>query len=191
MKQIKEQVPVIPSKDIFVGTAKAPVTFTLFGDYESEGTARATEVIADLLEQYEGQLKFVFRHFPLTRIHQKAHKAAEAVIGASQEGKFWEMHRLLLQHRSNLGVISLKGYAREVGVTNKRFLENLMNSDWGWFVQDDLKDGLKLGVSEVPTLFINNERFTKELSPRNLKSAIDEVLKSKSKVVGLKERKRA
>jgi len=191
MKQ-KEVLEVIPPKEIIVGDKNAPVQITMFGDYESEACAKANEVVAQLLSEYEGSVKFVFRHFPLTRIHQKAHKAAEASIGASQEGKFWEMHNLLFSHRLNLGVISLKGYAREAGVKDKRFLDHLINSDWGWNVQDDLKEGIKLGITDIPAIFINGEQVTKEPNLKNMKAAIEPLLKTKStKLVGIKEKKRA
>ena len=192
MKNNKEVVPVIPSKDIVVGDAAAPVTIVMFGDYESDATAKANEVVKDLLEEYKGQIKLIFRHFPLTRIHQRAHKAAEAAIGAAQEGKFWEMHQYLFDHRYNLGMISLKSYAREVGVKDKKFLENLMNSYYGWFVQDDLKEGLQLGVTDIPAFFINGQKFEKDPSYKNLKAHLDELLKKKkSAVVKIKTTKRA
>jgi protein-disulfide isomerase len=192
MRVTKEVIPVIPPKEIIVGDATAPVTLMMFGDYESEATAKANEVVKELLENYKGRIKFIFRHFPLTRIHQKAHKAAEAAIGAAQEGKFWEMHQQLFAHRQSLGMISLKSYARDAGVQDKKFLENLMNSNWGWFVQDDLKDGLKLGVTDIPALFINGERFEKEPTRKNVTTHLDALLKSRrSRVVKLKETKRA
>jgi protein-disulfide isomerase len=192
MKNNKEIVPVIPSKDIIVGDAAAPITIVMFGDYESDATAKANEVVKDLLIEYAGKIKLTFRHFPLTRIHQRAHKAAEAAIGAAQEGKFWEMHQYLFEHRTNLGMISLKSYAREVGVKDKRFLEHLMNSHYGWFVQDDLKEGLQSGVTDIPAFFINGERFEKEPTLKNLRNHLDLLLKeNESKVVKFKGRKRA
>jgi len=192
MKNNKEIIPVIPPREIVVGEASAPVSLVMFGDYESEACSQATQVIKELLEKYQGSINFVFRHFPMTRIHQKAHKAAEAAIGAAQEGKFWEMHQLLFANHRNLGIISLKSYAREAGVVDKRFLDHLINSDYGWFVQDDLKEGLKLGVTDIPATFINGVRLEKEPTLKNLKAAIDELLvKRKSRVVKLKEKKRA
>ena len=89
-------------KEIVTGAATAKVKIVMFGDYESEACAKATDVVEDLLKEYDGKINFVFRHFPLTKIHQKAHKAAEAAIGASQEGKFWEMHRYIFKHRNIL-----------------------------------------------------------------------------------------
>ena len=192
MKSNKEIVPVIPSKDIIVGDPEAPVTITMFGDYESDATAKANLVIKELLEEYQGRINLNFRHFPLTRIHQRAHKAAEAAIGAGQEGKFWEMHQLLFAHKQSLGMISLKTYAREAGVLDKKFLEHLMNSYYGWFVQDDLKEGLKRGVVDIPAFFINDERFEKEPTLKNLRAHLETILKkTPSRVVKLKQTKRA
>src|SRR5688572_2167077 len=184
MKYQKEVIPVIPPKEIVIGDASAKVKIVMFGDYESDACAKATDVIAELLKQYEGKINFVFRHFPLTKIHQKAHKAAEAAIGAAQEGKFWEMHQYMFSHRRNLGIISLKSYAREVGVTDKKFLEHLMNSHYGWFVQDDLKEGIDLGVTDVPSFFINGVRFEKEPTYKNLEVAINELLTKKIPAAG-------
>jgi protein-disulfide isomerase len=184
MKFQKEIVPVIPPKEIVTGDDSAKVKIVMWGDYESEACAKATEVVAELLKEYDGKINFVFRHFPLTKIHQKAHKAAEAAIGAAQEGKFWEMHRYIFKHKNNLGIISLKSYAREVGVMDKKFLENLMNSYFGWFVQDDLREGIEMGVTDVPTFFINGVRFEKEPTFKNLEVSIKGLLTKKMPGIG-------
>jgi len=174
--QKKEEAPVIPSKEMVVGILDAPVSLVLFGDYESIETREVNEVVKKLLQTFEGQINFTFRHFPLTQLHQKAHKAAEAAIAAGQEGKFWEMHQQLMEHPKQLGLISLKGHAREVGVKDKRLLEKLINSDYGWFVQDDLQEGIRRGVREIPVLFINGKEMEKPLTINRLGKAIRDAL---------------
>lgn len=192
MKNKKDLVPVIPPKEIIVGDVTAPVKMVMFGDYESEACSKANEVVKELLQYYEGKLNFNYRHFPMTRIHQKAHKAAEAAIGAAQEGKFWEMHQLLFKYHRNLGVISLKSYAREAGATDKKFLDNLISSYFGWYVQDDLKEGINLGIEDVPAFFINGVLFDKEPTLKNFKAHIDTLLRKETPaVIKLKEKKRA
>ena len=191
MKNKKDIVPVIPPKEIIVGDASAPVKLVMIGDYESEACREDNKIIVELQELYPSRLSFNFRHFPMTRIHQKAHKAAEAAIGAAQEGKFWEMHQVLIKNYRNLGAISLKSYAREVGVVDKKFLEHLINSDWGWFVQDDLKEGLNLGVTDIPAFFINGKRFEGAVTLKNFTAKIDALLKDAGAVIKLKEKKRA
>jgi protein-disulfide isomerase len=190
MKYGKETTPVIPQKDIVIGDPGAPVTLEEFGDYESVECAQAAEVVKQLLEKYEGKVKFIFRHFPLTSVHQKAHKAAEAAIAAAQEGKFWEMHQTLFDNRRNLGTISLKGYAREAGATSKRLLDELINGTYGPYVQDDLHEGLERGVRTIPTFFINGEPFEGSATVKALGSAIDETLADEARLAAPK-RKRA
>jgi protein-disulfide isomerase len=189
--QKKEEVPVIPSKDMIVGSIGAPVQLVMFGDYESLETRQLNEVMKKTLETFKGQINFTFRHFPLTQIHQKAHKAAEAAIAAGQEGKFWEMHQHLMEHPTQLGIISLKGHAREVGVKDKRLLERLMNSDYGWFVQDDLQEGIKRGVREIPVLFINDEIMDKPLTLNRINKVIREELAASSKPKGAESKRAA
>jgi protein-disulfide isomerase len=178
MKKV-EIVEVIPSRKIFVGKADAPVTLLQFGDYESEECREANEVVKAILEEFPDDVKFTFRHFPMLKIHQKAHKAAEASIAAAQEGKFWEMHNELLTHRHTLGLISLKSHARAVGVTSKKLLDELINGFYGIYVQDDLKEGIKLGVKDIPAFYINGKKFDQEVTFKNLSRAIAEALPAK------------
>src|SRR5215475_10955137 len=173
----KEIEEIIEPKDIFVGKKDAPVTLMEFGEYESEDCAKANEVVKQLLEEYEGKIRFNFRHFPLTRIHQRSLKAGEAAVAAAQEGKFWEMHNVLFSNRRNLGTTSLKLHSREAGINNKRFLDELVNGVYGWQVQDDLKEGLDRGVKELPAFFINDEPFKGKPTFANLSAAIDAALK--------------
>jgi protein-disulfide isomerase len=177
----KALVEIIPTKDVFVGNPKAPVTLMEYGDYESEACAKVNEVVERLLQQFNGKLKFNFRHFPLTKIHQHAMKAAEASLGAAQEGKFWEMHTMLFQHRRRLGAISLREYAKDVGVANKKFLDNLVDSTYGWQVKSDLLEGLNKGVRDVPAFFINGVPFKGKPTYENLRKEIEEALKQKKK----------
>ncbi len=179
--KVKVEEKIIAPKEIIVGDPEAKVLIVEYGDYESSETAKNNQVVHQLLEKYKGKIKYNFRHFPMTKIHQRSFKAAEAAIGAAQEGKFWEMHNTLLQHQRNLGTISLKGYAREVGVTAKSFLDDLMNSKFGWYVRDDQAQAVDAGVREVPAIFINGERFEGKATPQNLSSAIEAALKTRKK----------
>ena len=184
----KEVVEIIDPKDVFVGNIEAPVTLMMFGDYESEACAEANEVVKELLELYPEQMNFNFRHFPLTKIHQRSMKAAEAAVGAAQEGKFWEMHNIMFENRRSLGTITLKGYAKEIGVTNKNFLDALINSVYGWHVREDLLDGLSKGVRDVPVFFINNEEYTGKLTVKSMSQAIDLAIVANG---GVKKRKKS
>ncbi|MEP6677365.1 MAG: thioredoxin domain-containing protein [Ferruginibacter sp.] len=184
----KEVVEIIPPKDVFVGDKNAAVTLMEFGEYENDECLKANVVVNQLLEEYEGKIRFNFRHFPLTRIHQRSMKAGEAAIGAAQEGKFWEMHNILFQNKRNLGTTSLKLHSKEAGVKNKKFLDELVNSTYGWHVMDDLATGKGMGVTDVPAFFVNGEQVTGKPTFENLRKAIDEALKKSKKKAPVKQR---
>ncbi|MFN5334834.1 MAG: DsbA family protein [Bacteroidota bacterium] len=192
MAQAKGQIPeIIPTKDIWVGNKNAEVKLVMYGDYESEVCSKANIIVNQLLEKYEGKLKFNFRHFPLTKIHQRAHKAAEASVGAAQEGKFWPMHNLLFEQRRRLGTISLKEYAKEVGVTDKNFLTKLVDSVYGWSVRADLLEGADKGIKDVPVFYINDEMYKGQVNLNAICKIIDALLKPKKAAAKPTAKKRA
>ena len=176
----KEVVEIIEPRDIFVGNVKAEITLEEFGEYESEVCANANEIVKKLLIEYDGVIRFNFRHFPLTNIHQRSLKAGEAAVATGQDGKFWEMHNILFANRKNLGTTSLKLYSKEAGVQNKRFLDDLVNATYGWQVQGDLREGLNRGVTTVPTFFVNGERVGKP-TYEDIKKGIEDAIKNLKK----------
>jgi protein-disulfide isomerase len=184
----KDDVIIIEPKEMFVGKIDAPVTLMEFGEYESEECAKVNEIVKQLLEEYEGKIRFQFRHFPLTLIHQRSLKASESAVAAGQEGKFWEMHNVLFANRRNLGTTSLKLHSKEAGVKNKKFLDELVNGVYGWQVQDDLKEGINRGVKEIPAFFINDVPFAGKPTFANLSAAIDATLKKSRKKSTTKQR---
>ena len=184
----KDDIIIIEPKEIFVGKKDAPVTLVEFGEYENEECAKANEVVKQLLEEYEGKIRFQFRHFPLTLIHQRSLKASESAVAAAQEGKFWEMHNVLFHNRRNLGTTSLKLYSKEAGVKNKKFLDDLVNGMYGWQVQDDIKEGHNRGIKEIPVFFVNDVQVSGKPTFANISAAIDAALKkSKSKATPAKK----
>jgi len=187
----KDDVIIIEPREIFVGKKDAPVTLMEFGEYENEDCAKANEIVKQLLEEYEGKIRFNFRHFPLTLIHQRSLKASESAVAAAQEGKFWEMHNILFANRRNLGTTSLKLHSKEAGVNNKRFLDELVNATYGWQVQGDLREGLDRGVKDVPTFFVNGERVTGKPTYEELSKAIEVALKKVKKKVAVKQKAKA
>ena len=109
----KEIEVIIEPKDVFVGNEDAPVTLMEFGEYESEECAKANEVVKQLLEEYEGKIKFQFPSFSTYKNSSARLKASEAAVAAVQDGKFWEMHNILFQNRRKLGTVSLKLYSKK------------------------------------------------------------------------------
>jgi len=176
---IQSNKQTVQTRDIVIGAADAPVTILCYIDYESVQCANLNGVLNQLLANFPTQLKISFRHFPLAGKHQKAMKAAEAVVAAAQEDMFWPMHNLLFNNQKKLGTISLKQYAKELGSTNKRFLDQLINGDYAWQVREDLLEGVAAGVKTAPTVFINSQLYNEDLDYNSLETLINDSLSLK------------
>ncbi len=98
------------------------------------------------------------------------------------------MHNVLFNNRRNLGTVSLKLHSREAGISDKKFLEDLVNGKYGWQVQDDLREGLDRGVKELPAFFINDEPLKGKPTYANLSAAIKMALKKPKKKTPVKQR---
>jgi protein-disulfide isomerase len=136
------------------GDAKAPVTVVEFSDYECPFCARAEPVVKQLLAEYPGRVRVVLQQFPLGG-HPNAPKAAEAAFCAGEQGKYWEMHELLLTGQGALGVDALKGRARTLPIDAARFDACLDSGRMAPVVEASRKLGVEAGVDATPAFFVN------------------------------------
>ena len=117
-------VPVDPERDHVRGPDRAPLTLVEYGDFECPYCGRAEPVIRELLADY-GDLRYVWRHLPLTDVHPHALLAAYGAEAAARQGKFWHMHDQLLDHQGALNGKDLIRYADELGLDTARFTADL------------------------------------------------------------------
>ena len=137
------------------GPADAPVTIVEFADFQCPFCLQLTGALDRVLEVYEGNVRLVYRQFPLSAIHPNAQKAAEASLCADQQGKFWEMHDELYTDQLALDVASMKETARSLGLDGQRFDTCLDSGEFVAEIAADLSAGRELGVTGTPALFIN------------------------------------
>ena len=104
------------------------------------------------------RLRFVFRHFPLTKIHSHAQHAAEAAEAAAAQGYFHEMHAALFRNQRALSDRDLVAYAIAIGLDGARFQEELAAHTYARRVREDFLSGVRSGVNGTPTFFINGQR---------------------------------
>jgi Na+/H+ antiporter NhaA len=150
-------VPVNPERDHIRGPAEAPVTLVEYGDFECPYCGQAEMVIRELLADF-GDLRYVWRHLPLTDVHPHADLAAEAAEAAAAQGRFWEMHDLLLAHQDALTVRDLIAHAEELGLDSERFRGFLRKRKGAARVAEDVESADLSNVSGTPTFFINGRR---------------------------------
>jgi Na+/H+ antiporter NhaA len=149
--------PFDPERDHVRGPVEAPVTVVEYGDFECPYCGQAEPVVRELLRDF-GDVTYVWRHLPLNDVHPNAQQAAEAAEAATEQGAFWEMHDLLLDHQEALGFDDLVGYAEQLGLDVERFEEDLRTRVGARRVAEDVDSADLSGVSGTPTFFINGIR---------------------------------
>jgi protein-disulfide isomerase len=152
--------PVSERRDHVIGPPKAPITLVEYGDYECPYCGRAHPAVKEVRRQLGNELRFAFRHFPLTRVHPHAERAAEAAEAAAAEGaqKFWLMHDLLFEHQDALEDADLLLYADAIDLDVERFARELALGTYAGRVREDFLSGVRSGVNGTPTFFINGRR---------------------------------
>jgi Na+/H+ antiporter NhaA len=152
-------VPVDPDRDHIRGPKKgALVTLVEYGDFECPYCGQAEPAIRELISQY-GELRFVFRHLPLTEVHPHAQLAAEGAEAADRQGKFWEMHDMLMDHQGALTPRDLIGYAASLGLDTDTFTTDLRKHAGAYRIAEDVDSADLATVAGTPTFFINGNRY--------------------------------
>jgi Na+/H+ antiporter NhaA len=149
--------PVDPDSDHLRGPEDAPVTLVEYGDFECPYCGQAEPVVRELLADF-GDVRYVWRHLPLDDVHPRARQAAEAAEAAAAQGRFWEMHDLLLGHQDALRPQDLVRYAEELGLDVDRFADDLRRHTYAARIADDVDSADLSGVTGTPTFFINERR---------------------------------
>jgi Na+/H+ antiporter NhaA len=163
---------VDPDEDHIRGGEDAPVTLVEYGDFECPYCGRAEPIVRELLADLGDDVRYVFRHLPLTDVHTHAHLAAEASEAAGSQGKFWEMHDMLLDNQDALRGPDLVRYAEELELDVERFRDDLRNHVHAGRVARDVESAELSGVAGTPTFFINGQRHHGAYDIVTLKNAV-------------------
>ncbi|MGH3284041.1 MAG: Na+/H+ antiporter NhaA [Streptosporangiaceae bacterium] len=164
-------VPVDDERDHIRGPERAPVTVVEYGDFECPYCGLAEPAVRELLSDF-GDVRYVWRHLPLTDVHPHAQLAAEATEAAAKQGAFWELHDLLLEHQGALTVRDLTGYATSLGLNTERFTADLRKHCGAARVAEDTDSADLSGVSGTPTFFVNGMRHYGAYDIESLSKAV-------------------
>lgn len=168
------KVPVT-HKDHIRGNEKALITLLEYGDYECPYCRVAHPVIKAVQHHFGEDMRFVFRHFPLSQIHPHAQMAAETAEMADAHQRFWEMHDLIYNSQERLSVSRLAELALTLGFSAADLNDAFKNPVYQAKIRGDFMSGVRSGVNGTPTFFINGRRYNGLHEFDDLVSAIDQL----------------
>lgn len=173
-------VSAINDNENVKGNKEAKVTLIEYSDFQCPACGSYYPILKKVSEDWGAQVRFAYRHFPLSR-HKNAKLAATVAEAAGEQGQFWEMHDLIFQNQSdwseekNAAVIFAK-YAQDLGLNLAQFQTDIASEEIKTKIENDYKSGVQAGVDATPTFFLNGKKLA---TPRNydeFKNAIGQVL---------------
>lgn len=178
MEKYKSPVLKLPigDRDHILGNAGAKIILVEYGDFECNLCGRAYPVLKELLQNFEGKVRFAFRNFPLKTIHPNAYDAALAAEAAGIQGKFWEIHDYMYENQNDLEISKLLDNAVMLGLDKEKLKMDLDSPSVLAKVREDFRSGVMSGVNGTPTFFIDGVRYNGTFYLWDISRAIERVL---------------
>ena len=176
----------VKEDDWYKGGKEAKAILIEYSDFQCPACRAYSPVLEQLNQEFGGNLKIIYRHFPLFQTHSNAILAAQASEAAGQEGKFWEMHDKIFEGQQEWekspGVREIfKNYALALGLDQEKFLVDLDLKETKQRVADDLKEAQNLGFDYTPTFILNGKKIENPRSYEEFKNLISQTLAQSEK----------
>ncbi len=152
--------PFNPFEDHFIGAIDSPVELLFYGDFQCEHSADVYPVIQSLKEVIGSKMRFVYRHFPQPEVYTLALNTAVASEVAGLQGKFWQMYDMLYLNQKHMNRSSISHFAEVLRLDMRLYENTIAYRKLVRKVIHDFESGVKSGVDETPTFFINGKRYS-------------------------------
>jgi protein-disulfide isomerase len=147
------------------GLGKSGVTLVEYGDYECPFCEEYSPIVKQVQQEFNDQIFFQFRNFPLTSVHPNAFAGARAAEAAALQGQFWEMHDALYES-SNWQVWSTSSdptpyfnqYAQQLGLNVAQFKRDFSGEKVNNEINADMAVGTNLNIQGTPTFFLDGKQ---------------------------------
>ena len=159
--------------DHVIGPADAPVTLLEYGDYQCPHCQAAWPQVELVLRHFGQDLRYAYRHFPISTLHPLAQPAAECAEFAGAHGLFWEMHSAIYANGHQLSGPTLFAIASRLQLDVAELRQALQHGDYAPKVRADFLSGVRSGVNGTPCFFVNGERHDGSYAAADLAAAID------------------
>jgi protein-disulfide isomerase len=159
------------------GPMDAPVTITMFSDYQCPYCVRSEPILAEVLERYPTQVRLVQRHFPLDSIHPFARPAAEAAMCADEQGRFWDFHDAIFARAGKFNQDTFTEIGTELGLDGPALATCISERRYKDFVEADFEEGQAAGVTGTPAFYVNGIALKGARDADDLSRYVDTELK--------------
>jgi RNA polymerase sigma factor (sigma-70 family) len=155
------------------GPQNAPVTIVVFQDLMCKYCGIVLGTVDQLMDEYPGKIRIVLKQFP---VHKEAVLAAEASLAADAQGKFWELHDIMIANQDDLSRDAIVAYAKQAGLDDKKLAAALDNHTYKDDLKKEVDAATEVGVKATPEFLINGKDFTGARPIEDFRAQIDAAL---------------
>lgn len=175
-QNLAKNLKPITNEDHIRGDKNAKVLLVEFSDFQCPFCSRVHPTLDKLVNDYKGQVSWVYKHFPLDGLHPFARKAAEASECANEQGKFWDYADQLFQNQSSFSDNYFGQLAQTLGLDVNKFSSCLSSNKYANRVNDNSQEGNSVGITGTPGIYVNDQLVKGALPYENFKQIIDQIL---------------
>lgn len=169
-----DEVPSVNTTDPVYGKSEAPVTIIAFVDLECPSCADVDQLLRQKVDASNGQVRLVWKDFPIPRIHKNSQDAAEAARCAQNQGKFWEFTQDLFSNQLLLGEAVYLQAAQEENLDLATFATCRSSDEMLALIQRDYLLGRSFQVDQTPTVYVGNHRLQGVIQESEVNDALDQ-----------------
>lgn len=177
LKTLDDAVKIHLEGSASKGPAGAKITLVEFSDFQCPYCSKAAFALDELARKYPGDVRLVYKHYPIAMIHNNAIISARASVAANNQGKFWPLHDRMFSNSNKLSRENILAWAKEFNMDMTRFVKDLDSKETTTVVERDIKEADDIGVLGTPTVFLNGKRYNGELTVADFGKVIESELK--------------
>jgi protein-disulfide isomerase len=173
-----ESAVVGKDPEISFGSPDSPITLAWFSDLQSGLSSQATLLVRKLIDSHPGQIRLVFKNRPLD-IHPGAMLLHEAAMAANAQGKFWQMHDLIIANPQKASRQDMLAYAKRIGLDADLFQKDLDSEKYRSLIEADLQEAQRRAVLGSPVFFLNSARVDGVQNEKLYRDIVEDQLAAK------------
>jgi protein-disulfide isomerase len=177
LKTLDDYVKIRTEGEPTKGPPSAKITLVEFSDFQCPFCAKAAFQIDEIMRQHPGEIRLVYKQYPIQLVHKEAVLAAEASLAANNQSKFWLMHDRMFSNANKLSRENIIAWAKEFNLDMPKFLKDLDSKETATLVARDIDEADYIGVLGTPTVFLNGRRYNGELTVADFGKVVEGELK--------------
>jgi len=167
--------PSINQYDPIKGQISAKVTIYEYSDFYCSGCKALNTDLQAIADFYGNRIRFVYKGIPVT-VNPQARPAMIATMCAGEQGNYWDYKQLIYKDPNSLDQQIYLQYAQQLNLDLDLFNQCLTSPRYTQVIERNLTEALRLQITSVPTLYVNDQKLEGFLNYDLIKSTIDSQL---------------